>query len=58
MIVGGQTVFLQQNIWGNGVPPCSPSTTPLLSLYREQHYNIVIFKINFLQYLEFFLSFN
>jgi len=23
------TAFLQQNIWGNGVPPRSPSTTPL-----------------------------
>jgi len=30
LIVGVGTVFLQQNIWGNGVPPRSPSTTLLL----------------------------
>ena len=30
LIVGGGMAFLQQNIWGNGVPPRSPSTTPLI----------------------------
>ena len=35
LIVGGGTAFLQQNIWGNGVPPHSPSTTPLIPMLNR-----------------------
>ena len=39
LIVGGGTAFLQQNIWGNGVPPRSPSTTPLLTATLTKRLN-------------------
>jgi len=32
LILFGETAFPKKNIWGNGVPPHSPSTAPLMTI--------------------------